>query len=204
MFLKSTNVFTINRSLETVLLYQPSINFHKRQFILSLLIILLLMLVLGVIPTVLLYIQSIRPMRRRFNDCFPHRAQIILFTFVDNFQGMFRDKFRVIPAVFTMLFVFIGAFGDTVNLYFGMSIYIGVLMVASFVTAFIRPFKCFITNVSVSFHLLLMSGMSLLASHYILDIGGVGSSYPVVLLCFCCIPQLLMFLWVLFIVLKNE
>ena len=206
MALKSTNVFTINRSLETVLLYQPSINFHKRQFILYLLIILLLMLVLGVIPTVLLCVQSIRPMRRRFNDCCPHRAQIILFTFVDNFQGMFRDKFRVMPAVFTtsvMLVVFIGAFGDTVNLYIGVSIYIGVLMVASFLTAFIRPFKCFITNVSVSFHLLLLSGMSLLASHYILDVGGVGSSYPVVLLCFCCIPHLLMFLWVLFIVLNK-
>ena len=206
MVLKSTNVFTSTQDLKTVLVYQPSIHLHHSQFIPYLLIILFLMLVLGCVPTVLLCVQSVRPLRRRFNDLCPQRAAVILYTFVDTFQGMFRDEYRVLSAVFTtsvMLFVFVGAFGDTINPHIGVSFYLVVLMVASVLTAFIRPFKCFMTNVSVSFHLLLMSCVSVLVSHYILDVGGVGSVYPVILLCLCSIPHVLMLLWLLFVLLNK-
>ena len=89
--LESTNVYSTEKVYTNVLLNMPSIHVYSSEHIYFLVIVVTLMFFLGVCPTALLCIYSIKMFRRKFKNCCSHRIQIVLNTFVETFQGTFKD-----------------------------------------------------------------------------------------------------------------
>ena len=125
--LESTNVYNSTGKVYTnVLLNMPSIHVYSSEHIYYLVIVLTLMFFLGVCPTALLCIYSIKMLRRKVSNCCSQRIQIVLNTFVDTFQGTFKDglngtrDYRIFPAILATIIMFttlLGSFGNVFNMY---------------------------------------------------------------------------------------
>ena len=205
MVLKSTIVYSENKQMKAVMLYQPSITVNSHRYMVYLMLILLLMLVFGFIPTILLFVHSVKGLKRKFDKCCSMRTQIAMNTFADTFQGTFRDNYRVLAAILALSVMFsalIGAFGKISHMPL-VGFFLIVLMLASAFISFFRPFKRFLTNVSVTFHFFWMTAMTIFISHYVLDIGSVGSVYPALFLCLFTVPHVIMLLWLTVAVLNK-
>ena len=163
--LASTNMYSsTGRVYTSTLLNRPSIHMYSSEYIPYLVIVLTLMFFLGVCPTALLCIYSIKIFRRKLNNCCSHRIQIALNTFVETFHGTFKDglngtrDYRVLPAlalIIVMVTTVFESFGSVSNngysmLYFNMVL----LVLTSFLIAYARPCKSFLTNLSLSFHMM--------------------------------------------------
>ena len=124
------------------------------------------MFFLGVCPTALLCIYSIKMFRRKFNNCFSHRIQIFLNTFVETFHGTFKDglngtrDYRVLSAVTLIAVMFttiVASVGVVLDIYIIFSYGMALLVLSSFLIAYVRPCKSFLTNLSLSFHMMLVA-----------------------------------------------
>ena len=210
--LRATNVYNSTGSLYTGVLYnQPSIHLFSPKYMLYFGIVLVFMLFLGVIPTALLCIHSVKLFRKKLNNCCSHRIQIALNTFADTFHATFKDglngtrDYRVLPAVFALLTMFsvvIGTFGYVLHFYL-IPFFVVMLAFASLLIAYALPCKSFMTNVSLSFHLLWMAAIAIISLNYVLDIGAINIALAELLVCFIPIPHVLMFLWVVYKVLRK-
>ena len=141
----------------------PSIHMYSTEYI-PYLIVLALLFFLGVCPTALLCIYSINKFRRKLNNC--HRIQIVLNPFVETFQGTFKDGTKwneklqnfasILPALFLIIITvttILASFADVFSMYILGSYDIVLLVLSSFLIAFARPCKSFLTNLSLSFHM---------------------------------------------------
>ena len=162
--LKSTNMYnSTGKVYSNVLVNRPSIHMYSSIYIPYLIIVLTLMFFLGVCPIALLCIYSIKLCRRELNNCCSHRIEIALNTFVDTFQGTFKDglngtrDYRISPALFLILVIcctLLGTFGHVFNV--NTMLFLGVVLVlTSFLIAYVHPCKSFVTNLSLSFHMFL-------------------------------------------------
>ena len=161
--LESTNIYNSTGKVYTsVLRNRPSLHVYSHEYVPYLVIVLTLMFFLGVCPTLLLCIYSIKIFRRKMNDCCSQRIQIALNTFVETFQGTFKDglngnrDYRVLPALFViivMISTILGSFGNV----FVVSLFLVLLVLSSFIIAYARPCKSFLTNLSLSFHMMWMA-----------------------------------------------
>ena len=210
--LQSTNVYNSTGKVYTnVLLNMPSINVYSSKYIYYLVIVVMLMFLLSVCPTALLFIYSIKMLRKNVSNCCSLRIQIVLNIFVDTFQGTFKDglngtrEYRIFPAILATIIMFttlLGSFGHVFNI--SISFYIFILLVLlSFVIAFARPCKSFLTNLSLSFHMMwsAIAGVILMAWMSNMSL----SSLPLVKLftCVVLIPHILMISWAIYKALRN-
>lgn len=206
LVLRSTNLYTNSGELyRKILYYQPSIHFHSQDYMFYFSIITIPWVLIGVLPTILLCVLSVKTLRKKLNNCCSQRVQIIMHTFADTFQGTFRDGYRGIPVIYASLVILLtlsGTFGHTLNIAV-IQVYSVVLILASFLLAFTRPCKSFSTNISLSFNLLLMAAVAMVLSHYISDIGAVPNYHVTLLLCLASVHHIVMLLWFIYKVLHN-
>ena len=187
--LRATNVHNNTEQLYTGVLYnQPSTHLFSSKYMLYFVIVLGFMLFLGVIPTALLCIHSVKLFRKKLNNCCSQRIQIALNTFADTFNGTCEDglngtrDYRVLPAllaVLIMLSAIIGTLGHVLNISV-LPVFVIMLVLASFIIAYTLPCKSFWTNASLSFHMMWSAtvGIIVLYSH---DVVCYSCNYCVVL-----------------------
>ena len=164
LLLQSTDVYNSTGKVYTyVLVNRPSLHVYSTECIPYLIIVLTLMFFLGVCPTALLCIYSIKMFRRKFNNCCSHRIQIALNTFVETFQGTFKDglngtrDYRVLSEVTLITVMFttiVASFGDVFDIYIIFTYNVASLVLSSFLIAYVRPCISFLTNLSLSFHMM--------------------------------------------------
>ena len=152
----------------SALVNQPSMHFYSLQFMPYLAITLVILFFLGVCPTALLCIYSIISFRIKLNNCCTQRIQIALNTFVETFQGTFKNglngsrDYRVSPAlllIILMCCLMLGALGNIIKAYLIPS-FIVLLVLSSFLVAYARPCKSFLTNLPLSFHMMWTATLS--------------------------------------------
>ena len=149
-------------------------------------------------------IYSIKLCRRKLNNCCSHRIEIALNIFVDTFQGTFKDglngtrDYRISPALFLILVICctsLGSFGHIFNV--NTMLFLGVLLVlTSFLISYARPCKSFVTNLSLSFHMLLSATIGAILSFR-------TSTVAMLLASIALIPHVLMIFWVIHKLLHN-
>ena len=163
LLLESTNIYNSTGKVKTnVLVNRPFIHMYSSEYVPYLIIVLTLMFFLGVCPTTLLCIYSIKMFRRKFNNCFSHRIQIVLNTFVETFHGTFKDglngtrdyRMILITVMFTTI---VASVGVVLDIYIIFSYGVALLVLSSFLIAYVRPCKSFLTNLSLSFHMMLVA-----------------------------------------------
>ena len=211
--LQSTNIYNSTGKVKTnVLVNRPSIHVYSSEYIPFLLIVLALLFFLGICPTALLCIYSIKLFQRKLNNCCSHRIQIVLNTFVETFQGTFKDglngtrNYRILPAlvlIIIMVTAILASFADVFSIYIIGSYVIVLLVLSSFLIAFARPCKSFLTNLSLSFHLMwsATAGVSLM-----IWIGNVNLSSLLLvkmLTGIFVVPHILIISWAIYKVLRN-
>ena len=211
--LQSSNVYNSTEKVKTnVLVNRPSIHVYSSEYIPFLLIVLALLFFLGVCPTALLCIYSIKLFRRKLNNCCSQRIQIVLNTFVETFQGTFKDglngtrDYRVLPAlalIIIMVTTIFSSFADVSSTYIIGSYNIVLLVLSSFLIAFARPCKSFLTNLSLSFHMMWSATAGVILMGWI---GNVNLSSLLLVKLFTCvvlIPHILIISWAIYKVLCN-
>ena len=194
-----------------VLVNRPSIHVYSSVYIPYLIIVLILMFFLGVCPTALLCIYSIKLCRRKLNNCCSHRIEIALNTFVDTFQGTFKDglngtrDYRISPALFLILLICCtsqGSFGHVFNV--NTMLFLGVLLVlTSFLISYARPCKFFVTNLSLSFHMMLSATIGAILAFWMGNMSFRTSTVAMLLAGIALIPHVLMIFWVIHKLLHN-
>ena len=169
------------------------------------------MFFLGVCPTALLCIYSIKMFRRKFKNCCSHRIQIVLNTFVETFQGTFKDglngtrDYRVFPAILATIIMFttlLGSFGNVFNMYLPLYTLI-LLVLLSFVIAFARPCKSFLTNLSLSFHMMWSATAGVILMGWMSNMSLRSFSLVKLFTCVVLIPHILMISWAIYKLLCN-
>ena len=139
-----------------------------------------------------------------------HRIQIALNTFVETFHGTFKDglngttDYRVLPALFlitVMCSAILGSFATIFNGYIISYYDLVSLVLSSFIIAYARPCKTFLTNLSLSFHMMWVVTAIMTLRIYILNI----SSFFLVMLFagIALVPHILMISWAIYKFLHN-
>ena len=212
LLLESTNVYNSTGKVKTnVLVKRPSIHMYSSEYIPYLIIVLTLMFFLGVCPTALLCIYSIKMLRRKFNNGCSHRIQIALNTFVETFQGTFKDglngtrDYRVSPAlllIIVMCCLTLGTLGNVIDFYL-MPSFMVLFVVSSFVVTFARPCKSFLTNLSLSFHMMWTATLAVMVS-YVIDSITIRTSFLAILFAVTLpVPHALIISWAIYKLLHN-
>ena len=210
--LETTNIYNSTGKVYTnVLLNMPSIHVYSSEHIYYLVIVVTLMFFLGVCPTALLFIYSMKMLRRKVSNCCSQRIQIVFNIFVETFQGTFKDglngnrDYRVFPAIFATIIMFttlLGSFGNVFNMYLPFYTLI-LLVLLSFVIAFARPCKSFLTNLSLSFHMMWSATAGVILMGWMSNMS-LGSLFLVKLFtCVVLIPHILMISWAIYKLLCN-
>ena len=210
--LESTNVYSSTGRVKTsVLVNQPSMHFYSLQFMPYLAIILVILFFLGVCPTALLCIYSIRTFRRKLNNCCSQRIQIALNTFVETFQGTFKNglngtrDYRVSPAlllIIVMCCLMLGALGNVIKAYLTPSFMV-LLVLSSFVVAYARPCKFFLTNLSLSFHMMWTASLAIILSYFMDSMTIRTSSVAMLFAVTLPVPHALIISWAIYKLLHN-
>ena len=164
--LSSTSIFISNSThplKSNVLINAPNIPVHRPKYIYYPVIALILVFFLGVLPTLLLLLYPIRMFRVRLQRCCSQRWLIRLNTFVETFQGSFKDgcngtrDFRIVPGVIGCLILLLAAVSCLVHgSHYGNYFIPAVMMclaLLSVLSAYIKPCKSSIANLSLTFHL---------------------------------------------------
>ena len=214
--LGSTNVHIANSShpLKThVTINAPNIPMYTPKYIYYPVITLFFLIFLGVLPSLLLLLYPIRMFRVRLQRCCSQRLLITLNTFVETFQGSFKDgtngtrDFRIIPGVFSCGILLLTALACLAhNNHYGnylVPIYAMCLALLSVLIAYIKPCKSSAANLSLTFHFMLMAGISTLITLWRQDFNMSASVLASLLASFTLVPHVLMFLWVCYIIQKR-
>ena len=194
--LRVTNVYYSNRTQTIGVLYhRPSIVTYTYQHIIQYSFVMVILFLLGIIPTLLLCIYSIKILRRKINNCFSQRAQIAINTFINTIQATFKDKYMILPAVFALimiLFTIFGTIGNSISLYI-LPIFSPILAVAATATAYARPCVSSTTNISLCFHLLWMAAIGNALCGYVVDISTINAAKLFVVM--VPVPHILVLSW---------
>ena len=216
----SINVYTANSSsgplLTGILLYHPTTThafLKEPQYICYLVITIMLLFFLGVVPSLLLLLYPIRKFRVQLQRFFSQRLLLKLDTFVETFQGPFKDglngtrDFRIVPGILALLILTSSIYNclrhdNNYHLYI-IPLYVVVIATLCVLCAYLHPFKSSSGNLSVTFHLMLSAAIGIL---YILFMEDLDMNTNVLLFAFVIIlplPHLVMFVWVCYKIQKK-
>ena len=211
--LESTNVYNSTGTVKTnVLVNRPSIHVYSSEYIPYLIIVVTLMFFLGVCPTALLCIYSTKMFRRKLTNCCSYRIQIVLNTFVETFQGTFKDglngtrNYRILPAlvlIIIMVTTILTSFADVFSMYIVGSYDIVLLVLSSFLIAFARPCKSFLTNLSLSFHMFWSATAGVILMIWAGNVNLNSLFLVKILTGISLVPHILIISWTIYKVLRN-
>ena len=211
--LQSANVYNSTGKVYTnVLVNRPSIHVYSSEYIPYFIIVLTLMFFLGVCPTALLCIYSIKMFPRKLNNCCSYRIQIVLNTFVETFQGTFKDglngtrNYRILPALFLIIIMvttILASFSDVFSMYIVGSYDIVLLVLSSFLIAFARPCKSFLTNLSLSFHMFWSATADVILMIWIGNVNLSSLFLVKILTGMFLVPHILIISWAIYKLLRN-
>ena len=161
--LYSSHVYDINyRVIKTVLVYEPTIEWFSSYHILYAIPAIVMLFLFGVCPTLLLCLHTTNLLRKCCT--LRPRAQLMLKTFGDTFEGCYKDglnqtyDFRFLSSfpmvmAFSFLLLFLFSTGRKVEhrLYF-YAIASLFFLITSVFFAFCKPYKTLYMNFSLCFH----------------------------------------------------
>ena len=169
-------------------------------------IVMSLLFFLGVVPSFLVLLYPIKIFRAKLEKCFSQRCQIGLNTFIETFQGPFKNgcngtrDFRIVPGLVGCLVLMYTMSSclqyvithDSSYVLLGLS---AAMAVASVLCAYLRPCKSSTANPSLTFHCMWLAGFSMIISLWNIA-PSVQSLMLMVLLGVCSpLPHILMAGW---------
>ena len=186
-------------------LIYPSLHPYTVKFVLYSIIACILLLFVGVVPSLLLLLHPIPMFRERLQKCCSQRFILGLNTFMETFQSPFKDgcngtrDYRIVPGVGATLFFFsiildlLSHIAHYEN-YF-LSAYVVGFVILSVLCAYMHPCKSSSGNISITYHFLLIAVINallvLLKQDFVMDTIILAYVFAIVLP----IPHILMFLW---------
>ena len=214
--LSSTNIYIANSThpfRTNVLVNFPSIHMYEPKYIYYPLIGFVLLFCLGILPSLLLLLYPIRMFRVRLQRCCSQRWVIRLNTFVETFQGPFKDgcngtrDFRIFPGVIACLALFatiLSCFrnGNKYANYLSPAFVVSLALL-SILSAYTNPCKSSIANLSLTFHFMLMAVGSALVTLWMQALNMNTSVLVSLFVIVLALPHMMMFLWVCFKIQKK-
>lgn len=211
-FLKVTNLFGQEHIIKrNVLIMHPTLKSYSSDMIVYIIAVTAIFFFLGIIPSLLLVLY---PTKVTLRKCFSPRCLIVLNTFVEAFQGPFKNgcngtrDFRIVPGVVGCLVLALTMFSciqhvvshDSCYVLLGLSACLGI---SSVLCAYARPCKSSIANVSLVFHCMWMAGYAMIIALWNIALS-VDSKVLMVLLGTCSpLPHIMMALWMLYVLGKG-
>ena len=207
--LRSTNVFQVDGvAMRNVLVNHPSIHVYCPKYIYYLTVVLFLVFFIGICPSLLLLLYPIRLLRTKLLRCCSQRIQIGLNTFVETYQGCFKDgldgtrDYRMLPGCAACVILFGNMFSCLAhvvdyNTYLTPT-FVGISALGSVFFAYIRPCKSSITNLSLTFHCMWVAALGALLTLWWQDMDMDSRWLALLFVIFTPIPHVLMILWVLY------
>ena len=191
--------------INNVPLIYPSIHPYTPKFIIYTILVCVLLLFVGVVPSLLLLLHPIPMFRERLQKCCSQRFILGLNTFMETFQSPFKDgcngtrDYRIVPGVGATLFLL----SIILNLLSHIAHYenycwptfvVGFAII-SILCAYIHPCKSSSANLSIVFHFLWLAVINVLVmlwkQDFVMDTIILAYVFAIVLP----IPHILMFLW---------
>ena len=186
-------------------LIYPSIHPYTPKFIIYTILVCVLLLFVGVVPSLLLLLHPIPMFRERLQKCFSQRFILGLNTFIETFQSPFKDgcngtrDYRIVPGVGATLFllsIIIDLLAHVAHYEsYCWPTFVVAFIILSVLCAYIHPCKSSCANLSIVFHLLLMAVINALVvlwkQDLMLDTNVLAFAFAIVLP----VPHILMFLW---------
>ena len=191
--------------INNVPLIYPSTHPYTPKFITYTILVCVLLLFVGVVPSLLLLLHPITMFRERLQKCCSQRFILGLNTFMETFQSPFKDgcngtrDYRIVPGVGATLFLL----SIILNLLshiahyenYCWSAYVVGFAIISILCAYIHPCKSSSGNLSIVFHFLLIAVINALVmlwkQDFVMDTIILASVFAIVMP----IPHILMFLW---------
>ena len=172
-FFKSTKLLGMQHLVEdNALVICPLQHLYNKPLIYYFVVVALLFILLSVLPAVMLLLHPIRQFQKMLQSCCSIRFVLGLNTFVETFQGPFKDgnngthDFRILPGAVACLILFF-AMISSVQHAINLSIYLipclaTFFAIAAVLSAHARPCKSSTANTSVTFHCMWMAGLGYL------------------------------------------
>ena len=151
--------------------------------------------------------------RVRFQRCCSQRLLIRLNTFVETFQGPFKDgcngtrDFRIFPGIICCLVLFVtirSCFtnGGKYENYLTPALVVSLVLL-SVVSAYIKPCKSSTANLSLTFHFMLLAVGSGLVTLWMQALNMNTAMLAALFMIVQALPHMVMFLWVCFKIQKK-
>ena len=150
--------------IKRVLAYEHSINWFSTHHLCYAIPTILILLLLGVCPTLLLCSQTSRYLKKCCK--FRPRTQLMVNTFVESFSSCYKDglnntyDFRFLtplPMVAGLFMLFLLLSHKYTQRLYSHSLFSVSFLLLAFVLAFLRPYKSLYMNISISFHAVIVS-----------------------------------------------
>ena len=207
--LKSTDVYDVSGVIyRNVLVNHPSIHVYTLKYIYYGTITFMLLFFFGVCPSLLLLLYSIQLCRRKLQRCCSQRLVIGLNTFVETFQGPFKNgcnetrDYRILPGIVACAVLLITTLGSLKNVFhynsYFSSFFVAFFAFISVFFAYTHPCKSVITNLSFTFHSMWIAAIGAI---FVLWLHAPYLDSRILLLLLYIsvpVPHILMLLWVLY------
>ena len=210
--LSSTSIYVANSTsplMTYVVFDHKDMHVYTPRYIIPL----LLLFFLGVLPSLLLLLYPIRMFRVRLRRCCSHRWLIRLNTFVETFQGPFKDgcngtrDYRIIPGILGCVILLLNTFsclihGSNCDNYLIVTFAL-VFAFSSVLSAYIKPCKSSCANLSLTFHLMMMVSATIILTLWRQDLDMDKTVLVSLFTVVVAIPHIVMFLWVCYKIQKK-
>ena len=214
--LSSTNVYRVNDSEpvhKNVLYNHPGIHVFTPKYIYYPITAVVLLFFLGILPSLLLILYPIRLFRERLQRCCSQRFVVTLNTFVETFQGAFKDgsngtrDLRMVPGILSCLILSLTIFsclplGNGYRNYFFATFLVGLALL-SVLSAYIRPCKSSIANLSLTFHFMVMAFGALLVTFWMQNMNMNTTVLVNIFVIVVPSPHVMIFIWLCYRVEKK-
>ena len=212
--LDSTSVIDIAGKVKgKVLGLDPSIKIYSDEHIPYLIVSLSLVFILAVCPGLLISIYPTRLYGKLSSQCLSARKQLAIKIFVETVNCGFKDglngtrDYRMIPGIMILLPLIYVILRSVLHPYIfeGTPVLVmGMIMILSAVlVSYLRPCKDLVTNMSLSFNLLLLGVLSFLITLWWQDMLLNSELLASFISTLTFIPHVMMLFWVLYCVLQR-
>lgn len=201
--LNVTAVYNINGAVvRQVVFSDPEMEGYKLEHIIYVSSALIVLFFLGFCPAVLLCLYPTR--LSKMMDCCSTRKRIALKTFVETFQGCYKDglngtrDYRMTPAISMVVVIALNIFFATETRHSFLNVAplcSSLLMILSLLISYVRPCKSWLMNLSLSFHLTLVGIIVVVYITWMQDAYIQTSLLAAVFMVLATLPHALILLW---------
>ena len=207
--LNSIEIYDLNTSAivkSHVLFSLPSMHSYSIRRICCTVVVFVLLLVFGGLPSLLLLLHPFQVFRARLRSCCSERVMLRINIFVETFQGPFKDgcsgtrDFRVIPGIIACAILIMTLFSyiphSSYFLNYTILVFAAMLTFLSVFFAYARPCKQSSANISLTFHTLILALLGAVALLWRQDLSMDTEVLVILFAIMAPLPHLVMFVWV--------